>query len=295
MYFFLEDTKLWDVTGADCRKFLNNILTQNIQRLTPGEGAYTLMCSRQGKIQADLFCYAFNDFFRIQYSKNLNVKIQNYLRSCVIIDDIQFREEIQASGLFISFDDAACLELKDLPKNSLNHGNCDSLWIIRKPTWGIDGIEIWGQEAELQSMAQKIQDNRAIAPLDHHSQEILRIESKASRFGIDFDEGTLPQEANLYEALSFDKGCYVGQEIIARVEHRGHVNQKLVLLKFENEIPLEQGEKIYAQNGDEVGHVTSFCVSPKYDALIAFGYVKMQTMNSKLRLYAKNTECRIIM
>jgi len=88
------------------------------------------------------------------------------------------------------------------------------------------------------------------------------------------DETNVVTETNLDDAVSFTKGCYIGQEIIARIKYRGHVAKKLAGLIFAGEVSLESGAKIFASDDKEIGRVTSVGFSPRLERTIALGYVK---------------------
>jgi folate-binding protein YgfZ len=102
--------------------------------------------------------------------------------------------------------------------------------------------------------------------------EILRIEAGIPRHGQDMDETNVVLEANLDDAISYTKGCYVGQEIIIRIKHRGHVAKKLVGVKFDK--PVDAGAAIASVDGKEIGRVTSVTYSPKLAGTIALGYLR---------------------
>ncbi|HKR21899.1 MAG TPA: glycine cleavage T C-terminal barrel domain-containing protein, partial [Pyrinomonadaceae bacterium] len=103
--------------------------------------------------------------------------------------------------------------------------------------------------------------------------EILRIEAGIPRHGIDMDETNVVLETNLDDAISYTKGCYLGQEIIVRIKHRGHVAKKLTGLKFDE--PIEVGA-IQSPDGKEIGRITSTTYSPKLESTIALGYVRYE-------------------
>ena len=107
--------------------------------------------------------------------------------------------------------------------------------------------------------------------------ESLRIEAGIPRYGPDFAEDTLPLEAGLLNALSFNKGCYIGQEIVERARSRGHVNWKLVGLRFSAEaaVPVP-GEKLHPLTVPRLGEVTSACLSPALDRPLALAYVRRE-------------------
>jgi folate-binding protein YgfZ len=104
--------------------------------------------------------------------------------------------------------------------------------------------------------------------------ESLRIEAGIARYGIDMDDTNVVSETNLDDAVSFTKGCYVGQEIIARIKYRGHVAKKLTGMIVPGDPALESGARILSADEKEIGRVTSFTFSPQLKQTIALGYVK---------------------
>jgi len=128
------------------------------------------------------------------------------------------------------------------------------------------GVRALGPRAAVERLAQRLDLPRISAD----SAEILRIEAGLPRCGIDTGERTFPQEARLERALSFDKGCYIGQEIVARIHSRGAVNRRLVQLASER--PVEPGDEIRV-GGRVSGRVTSSAVSPVRGPL-CLGYVR---------------------
>ncbi len=110
-------------------------------------------------------------------------------------------------------------------------------------------------------------------PFGHAALEILRIEAGVPRYGVDMDETNVVTEAALDDAVSYTKGCYVGQEIIARIKYRGHVAKKLSGLLFERGVGVESGATISVA-GKEVGKVTSVTYSPHLGRTIALAYLK---------------------
>jgi folate-binding protein YgfZ len=104
--------------------------------------------------------------------------------------------------------------------------------------------------------------------------EMLRIEAGIPRHGEDMDETNIVLEANLDDAISYTKGCYLGQEIIIRIKHRGHVAKRLTGLRLYE--PVYSGETITSPEGKEIGRVTSVTYSPELESPIALGYVRYE-------------------
>jgi aminomethyltransferase len=110
--------------------------------------------------------------------------------------------------------------------------------------------------------------------------EILRIEAGIPRFGVDMDENLVVSETNLDEAISFTKGCYVGQEIIARIKYRGHVAKKITGVIFDEKIDLQPGTLVRGSDDKEIGRLTSIAYSPRLRSTIALGVLKYQYLSS---------------
>jgi folate-binding protein YgfZ len=120
--------------------------------------------------------------------------------------------------------------------------------------------------------------------------EVLRIEAGVPLFGRDMSEETIPIEANLLEAISYTKGCYIGQEVIARIDARGHVNRKLVGLLLEGSTLPQHGARIDTPER-EVGWITSTAFSLALQQPIALGYVRREafTTGTRLQVQANGT------
>jgi folate-binding protein YgfZ len=129
-------------------------------------------------------------------------------------------------------------------------------------------------------------------PVGHEALEILRIEAGLPRYGVDMDETNIVTETALDDAVSYTKGCYVGQEIIARIKYRGHVAKKLAGLKFEKVVPVATGMAIQSADGKEIGKITSATNSPELGCTIALGYVKYAYLapGTAVRIFAGEAE-----
>jgi len=114
--------------------------------------------------------------------------------------------------------------------------------------------------------------------------EKLRIEAGVPRFGRDMDETNVVTETNLDEAISYTKGCYLGQEIIVRIKHRGHVAKKLTGLVFDHEVALEPVTAVLSDAGAEVGRITSATFSPTLSRTVALAYIKYEFLNARTRV-----------
>ena len=134
--------------------------------------------------------------------------------------------------------------------------------------------------------------NAGAQPVGSDALEMLRIEAGLPRYGLDMDETNVVTEAALDDAVSYTKGCYVGQEIIARIKYRGHVAKKLSGLMFEQALPLAVGVAVQSLDGKEIGKVTSATYSPHLGRTIALAYLKYDYLapGTSLKITSEATE-----
>jgi folate-binding protein YgfZ len=147
--------------------------------------------------------------------------------------------------------------------------------VIHATHTGEDGFDLIVNTTEAVALWDSLIDAGA-RPVGHDALELLRIEAGIARYGRDMDETNVVTETNLDDAVSFTKGCYIGQEIIARIKYRGHVAKKLSGLMFEQDEPIEVGATIKSAEGKDIGRVTSVARSPRLKRTIALGYVRYE-------------------
>ena len=161
----------------------------------------------------------------------------------------------------------------------------ESLTVLRTTHTGEDGFDVFISTDQASALWDAFMTAGA-RPVGHEALEILRIEAGVPRYGIDMDETNVVTETGLDEAVSFTKGCYIGQEIIARIRYRGHVAKKLVGMIFDRPVKLENAVKIRSLDDKEIGRITSATLSPHLGCTIGLGYVKYDYL-------APNTEVRV--
>lgn len=140
-------------------------------------------------------------------------------------------------------------------------------------------------------------DENGCLVIDDELYETLRIESGIPKFGVDMDETTIVPELGLEGMISYTKGCYVGQEIIARIHYRGHVAKQLTGLVSEPgavTTGLSPGAELTSVDGKNAGRITSAAFSPKLDRTIALGYVRYDYLSEGTDLMAETTSAKVI-
>ena len=158
--------------------------------------------------------------------------------------------------------------------------------IIRATHTAEDGFDLF-IEANNSSKLSDALTAAGAAPISNATFETLRIEAGVPLYGIDMDENNVVTETNLDDAVSFTKGCYLGQEIIIRIKHRGHVAKKLSGVMLADSTPVPRNSKIISSEGKEIGRVTSSTFSPRLDRAIALGYLKYDYL-------AAGTEVKVV-
>jgi folate-binding protein YgfZ len=131
-------------------------------------------------------------------------------------------------------------------------------------------------------------------PVGYVALEILRIEAGIPRYGVDMDETNVVSETGLDDAISFTKGCYLGQEIIARIKYRGHVAKKLTGLVFDGSVSAAAGLKITSVDDKEIGRLTSATDSPRLGRTIALGYVKYDYLASGTKVNVGEATAKVV-
>jgi folate-binding protein YgfZ len=150
-----------------------------------------------------------------------------------------------------------------------------AICVVNATHTGEAGFDLIIPKADLESIARRLTESGkkfSAAWIGEEAQNILRVEAGIPRYGVDFGEDNLLLEVGIDHAVSFSKGCYLGQEVVERIRSRGHVNKKLSGLLLDSEEAVKSGDSIQA-DGKDIGYVTSSVISPRLKRPIALGYV----------------------
>jgi glycine cleavage system T protein len=282
------------VKGRDAVKFLHRMVSNDVKSLQPGQGTYATLLNPQGHILADMRIFAAGDVLLVDTDADLRPKLMSALSRYIIADKVEL-EPLSWGALGIEGPTSRGLLEKtlhiELPAlNEFGHFAENfagfPVRVVRASNTGEEGFEVWvgpkGMEG-LWGAACGQAPTYGTLPCGTEALELLRIEAGIARYGSELAEDTLPLEAGLLGALSFTKGCYVGQEIVERARSRGHVNWKLVGLLVDSSAPPAAGEKLVA-SGKEIGEITSSCVSPSIGKTIAMAYVRREVAEAGVAL-----------
>ncbi len=259
------------VTGGDRIRFLNGMVSNDVATLAPGELSETLQLDRKGHILAQLSLLVLADEVLLDSSSTVEPVLAEMLEKHIIADDVELSRLTGLEQLGIEGPGAAAMIAAHAPAPlALGRFEVDEsgrIWIAGG-SLGADGARVLGEAAALADLCAALE----LPSLTEEAREVLRIQSFRPAEGVDFTDRSFPQEARLESAVSFTKGCYVGQEIVARIESRGAVNRLLVLLAPEGVVA--SGMEIVA-DGKSVGQVTS-AASSEATGAVALGYVRKE-------------------
>ena len=273
------------LTGADRRSYLQGLLTNDIAALTPGTGCYAAMLTAQGRMMTDMRVLELGDLVLLDVPLQVTTTIRDHLDRFIFSEDVQV-EDVTAARVEIgiygpgAFDVLVRAGTEGGPPSLLFHttrvrlAGADFV-LVRSDEAGVPGYDVIVDAAHAEPLTAALIAAGAVR-VSEDDAEAVRIESGRPRFGVDMDTDTIPLEAGLEErAISRSKGCYVGQEVIVRVQDRGHgrVAKRLVGLTFDAAAPLPAAGARIVSGDKEIGRVTSATWSPALARPIALGYV----------------------
>lgn len=285
----LSDRAKFRVTGADRVRFLNGQLTNNILELRPGSAMYACALTAKGKLSADLFVAATAAGNYLDTESILRETLAARLEKYIIADDVTLEDVSEEFGLFHLIEpnspDVGARALATAV-SSVATGR----FLIESVRFDIGGIDLWFPTNETEAVKEELR----LSPLDAASVENFRIERGIARWPNELSENVIPQEAGLGErAISYTKGCYLGQEVVSRIKSIGHVNRHLRGLVPVEEISPQVGDKLHSaqEPHKEVGIITSIGRSTSVGRPIALGYVRrgFDTAGTTLQVERNNT------
>ena len=262
------------MSGRDRQRFLNGMVSNDVKALEPGIGTWALFLDVKGHLQADLKIYAFPNHLLLIMQHYLRDKVIAGLDKYIISEDVTMKDVTEEFALFqiLGPDAESFLKSKGIEELPA------ALFAFRSVSvGGIDAnlIRLSAGFALLAPVASAAQllDHLNAQPIGMRAFDVYRIESGLPLLSRDTDETSLPQEARMDAALNFHKGCYLGQEVMARIDAQGHVNKHLMGIASAS--PLHPGDKIY--KGDkEIGKITSSTTSLLLSQSLALGYVRRE-------------------
>ena len=241
------------LTGAEAAEYLQGQITNDVESLAPGQGCYAALLTHKGKVVADMRVLRGPDWIRIDTEPHAVGPLARNVEMYSIGRDVQLTDETTDRAILSLVGPEAPAALDVAPPTDEHAWVEGRLGLYVRTDLGVD-VQCPAGEAET------VRAELAVEPVSAGAAELVRIESGRPRHGFDFDAETIPQEAGLNDrAVSFTKGCYVGQETVARLHYKGKPNRYLRGLKLSE--PGRTGDAVLL-GAREVGRLGSTAVSP---------------------------------
>lgn len=276
--------QLLRITGEDRASFLQGMVTNEVKTLPEGATTYTALVTAKGGMIADARIWCRKGELLLDVEPGLGDRVREHLAKYVVSEEAEISDATGSYGLLWLLGLSA--------PNLLNiafGAKMGALGFHQTSTFAVDGHEVTAVGSNLlvpgslellvpravlggvfEGILERTGSDRLL-PVGFETLEVFRVHAGVPRYGQDMDEHTIPLEANLERAINYNKGCYIGQEVIARATFRGHVNRKLVGLLLGAERPALKSE--LSRGGKIVGWITSVIASHPLGQNVALGYV----------------------
>ena len=282
-----------EVRGDDRTRFLHGMLTNDIKQLQPGTGCYAGFLTPQGRLVGDMRVYCLEESLFLTVEPSLKNKVPLALRKYIIGDRPELIDRSEDLSILALQGRLSLRLLKKLSPGILpsarpfDHQEHDVLGVKIRICQGnrvlddrYDLIVPTSQLVDLWKGLIETGKEMGLSPVGFNALNIRRVEAGIPWYEFDMDEKTLPLEAGLEKnAISLTKGCYLGQESVARITYRGQVQKKLAGLIIVGDILAAKGDKIFRE-GQEMGWVTSCVLSIALQHPIALGYLRRDVLES---------------
>jgi folate-binding protein YgfZ len=266
------------VTGTDRVRFLNGQITNDLRKANETGAMEACVLNAKGKLNAHIFIAALGESFLIDAEPELRETLRARLERYVIADDVQIDDVTDEFALFHVFTDEP-----PVPGSGRS---------VSAHRFVATGWDIWNDLAHHDAL--RLELAAAYLFIDSAAAEVMRIEQGLPRWGRELTDEIIPIEANLEErTIDYQKGCYIGQEVISRMKMSGQTNKRLCGLISLNNTPLQPNMKLVASSapGREGGWITSATRSQQRE--IALGYVKRGFNNPGTNLNALSPDTAI--
>lgn len=276
---------LLQVTGPDRFSFLQGMLSNDLRDIKPGEGQYATVLNQQGKVLGDVRVLQSENSFYLDLWAVVKDKIVAHLNRYLVADEVEIGDRSEGYGTLSVQGPQSTGLLQNLvtqgevPERPLCHTIVDvdgvKICVVRDSHTGEAGFDLIIPVEALPRIAQRATELGqpfSVMWVGEEAQNTLRVEAGIPRYGADITEDNLLLETGLEHAVSFKKGCYLGQEVVERIRSRGHVNKKLCGLLLDGQHPARAGDSISGA-GKKIGAITTSVYSPALARPIALGYL----------------------
>ena len=270
------------ISGADHVKFLQGMLTNDVEEKLPGRGVYAAILTPKGKMISDMRVFKSEDSVYIDTEPGMGGSIAQLFRKFRLsykAEVVDFTEDycvLHACGPGCGEFITKRLGINTGQMNEYDHLSRGKTTVMKLNRTGETGFDVLFKNHNAEELWNLLLENPEAPGLSgQEALETLRIEAGIPVYGKDMDTSTIPIEAGIWNALDFEKGCYVGQEVVARIKWRGRVNWHLAYFASEQDDCASPGDTLWVKE-KKVGRITSSTYSPTLGKNIAIGYIRRE-------------------
>jgi tRNA-modifying protein YgfZ len=278
------------VTGKDRVSWLNGLLTCDLVKRPEGEGRYGLLVLRNGRVLSDATVVIDETRAFVVLPASLVETVRAHLDHYLVMEDAVVDPRTDAFAVWTLHGPRS----GDVLAAARAAGGTGAI----ADRTGLGGAVVLVPDAHATEVREALE--QAVASFggvagDEGGWEALRLERGVARFGVDFDDKTYPQEASLEKvAVSFDKGCYLGQEVVCMLQMRGHVKRRLVPMVIDGDTPPDRGAPVTDEGGAAVGEVTSATTSPTLGKVVALAMIKRAQAEGGQQVVVGGTRAEVV-
>jgi tRNA-modifying protein YgfZ len=271
------------VTGEDRARLLHAMSTNQVEQLKPGEGCYAFFLNAQGRILSDANLFCFEDHLLLDTEQETRQKLYEHLDRYIIADDVTLEDQTGLIATIAVEGLEAASVLRNLgatlPETAYSWTQWGDRIVARVDSTGAGGFFLFVTAAEKASLLAELGLPEATAD----DARTVRVEHGRPRYGEEITERYLIQETGQMQAVSFTKGCYLGQEIVERVRSRAQIHRTLRPIEIESaEVPAA-GTKLKVGDAD-AAEIASAVFSPRLGKVVALAYVRTPFMEPGMEL-----------
>jgi aminomethyltransferase len=302
--FFEQKRGLIEVSGKEAEMFLNGLITNDVKKLSENSWMRAAFPNAQGRLLAVIKVWRNESKFYFDTESATHETVLRNLKRFTLAGDF-FVKDLTEEFICYSVQGKKIPDLKFQTPNSENQileakFNGKKITILKDENIGKNGFYFYVPENQAENFKMEIQDSDVIK-ISQETFEVLRIEAGLPLYGVDMDETTVVLETGLDDAVNFNKGCYIGQEIIARIHFRGHVAKKLTGLILEDTMSkpstiadgFSLNVELKSLDGKNAGRITSKTFSPKLKKTIALAYVRYDYLAQGTQLKVNELTARV--
>ena len=262
-------------TGEDRARLLHAMTTNQVQELKPGEGCYAFFLNAQGRILGDVNLFCRENDFLLDVEPETRDSLYQHLDHYIIADDVTLEDATPRIGtLSIEGPQALAAAARTgapVPDKPWAHAAWNNITVANVSSTGAPALRFFVPKDEKQALIEKF----TIPEASPEAARVVRLENLQPRYGEDILGTTLSQETRQSHAVNFNKGCYIGQEIVERVRSRGLVHRLLAGVEIDSSKPPEPDTRLF-QGDQDVGKMMSSAFSPALGKVVGLAYLRRE-------------------